>query len=1015
MEILSQRKKSNILFWVKLANSERLTIVRNALTLTLPIIIAGAAAVLINNFPIPVYQHLMIVIFGENWRNFGGFIWNGTLAILSPVMTFSIGYNIAERYNLRNPLEAVHPVISGLLAFCSLLLMTESSAIDWAIPYSWMTVNGLFAAILAAFISTELFLWFYHFPRLRIRFYSEEAGTAMTHVFAAMIPAFLTLSLFAFFKLFMAFLGIRDIHAFIYEAMAYPFKGMGDTLPTALLFNLVRHFLWFFGIHGSNAMEPVMNEIYVPAAEIINAYVAEGKTPPIVFTKTFFDTYVTMGGAGGTLSLLIALFAVRRGSGTRRIAQLSLVPSIFNINETLLFGLPIVLNPVYIIPFTVVPIVLCVSSWAAVKLGLLPVSTAEVVWTTPAIISGYAAAGSIAGSLMQIINLAIGFFIYLPFVHFSEKVRKYRYDNSFSELLRSQGAEGTLSIGLAEKGKDIGVVSQVLRNDIMGSIIRNEQSLLKSTPDVTFMLDLDLCFILGSEKTVDFFCYKNIQEMAGLSLGALFSKIMPHSPGDGLWVDELSNNCLMVIENDKPVNYETKVTLTNGVEKVFKVIISQAKEQHEICCRGVVIVLTDVSELYHAREEALNASLAKGNFLANMSHEIRTPMNAIIGMTAIARKTADPNKKDYCLQKIEDASVHLLGIINDILDISKIEANKIELSLVNFNFEKMIVNVENVINFKVEERKQHFSTKIGEDIPKILLGDDQRLAQVITNLLSNAVKFTPELGSISLESRLVSKDENSYTIQTDVRDTGIGISPEQQVKLFSSFEQASSGTSRKFGGTGLGLAISKRIVEMMGGRIWIESEPGKGTTFSFTVQLREGNAEMEEDVVPDAVYGTTDDFQGFCVLVVEDVEINREIINSFLESTSLNVEFAENGKTAVEKFAANPAKYDMIFMDIQMPEMDGYEATYRIRAMEAEMKKNCIGLTDGIHGAALTEAETRAYDGNLHRQIPIIAMTANVFREDIEKCIVAGMDDHVGKPLDLTDVMNKLRKYLPVK
>ena len=997
MDESSRQKRSLILFWIKISNSENLSIIRNSLTLTLPVVLAGAAAVLINNFPIPIYQQFMLNSFGEGWRSFGGFIWNGTLAVLSPIMTFSIGYSIAERFNLKNPMNAVHPVISGLLAFCSLLLLTESSAADWAIPYNWMSVNGLFTAILAAFISSKLFLWFYRIPRLRIKFFSEAAGTTMTHVFAAMLSVFLTLGIFAFFRLFMIFLGIGDIHAFIYDCISRPFKGMGNTLPTALLFNFARHFLWFFGIHGSNALEPVMTEIYVPAAEIINGLSANGNTQEVIFTKSFFDTYVTMGGAGATLAMIAALLTVRKdkGTGTRRIAQLSLVPGIFNINETLLFGLPVVLNPVYIFPFTLVPLVLTITSWGAVKLGLIPASVTEVAWTTPAIISGYAAAGSVSGSLIQIFNLGLSFILYLPFVRLAEKVRKYRIGNPYSGFLHSQS--------ITEEPGEIGAISQVLANDLLASIKRNEHSLLKNTPGVTFMLDLDLHFLLGSEKTADLLGYNSIQEMAGLSHKELFSRIMPYS-----WIINIERYCLEVIETSKPITYETKVIMIDGWETVFQVTINQALEQDEIC-RGVVIVLNDITELYHTREEAEKASHAKGDFLANMSHEMRTPMSAIIGMTNIALNAKEAERKDYCLRKIEDASAHLLGVINDILDISKIEANKFELSQEDFNFEEMIGKVENVINFKVEEKGQRFTVHIDEKIPKVLNGDDQRLVQVITNLLSNAVKFTPEGGLVTLESRLVKCDRDSYVIQIDISDTGIGISPEQQAKLFGTFVQADSGTSRKFGGTGLGLAISKRIVELMGGQIWIESEPNRGSIFSFTVQLRKvfktepdltDNSAAESQELPAETKIET--FPGYKILIAEDVEINREIISSILEPTALLIEFAEDGKETVEKFRISPDKYSLIFMDIQMPEMDGYEATRCIRRIEEKWEDK-------------TRASIASADASLiHRRgVPIIAMTANVFREDINKCLSAGMNDHVGKPLDIKEIMEMLKKYLP--
>jgi signal transduction histidine kinase/ActR/RegA family two-component response regulator len=412
-----------------------------------------------------------------------------------------------------------------------------------------------------------------------------------------------------------------------------------------------------------------------------------------------------------------------------------------------------------------------------------------------------------------------------------------------------------------------------------------------------------------------------------------------------------------------------------------------------------------------ALKQALQASLAKGNFLSNMSHEMRTPMNAIIGMTAIGKDTKDIEKKDYAFGKIEDASVHLLGVINDVLDMSKIEANKLELSPVKFNFEKMLQKVVNVINFRIEERKQSFHVAIDKQIPRVLIGDDQRLSQVLTNLLSNAVKFTPDGGAIRLNARRIeggTQGENSSpppqagdkdgdeknqacTIQIEVTDTGIGISEEQQARLFNSFEQAENTTTRKYGGTGLGLAISKRIVEMMGGTVWIESEPGKGSTFAFTVTMKSDQYKPPLEDTRLGVQDTgieetkgSDNFTGNRILLAEDVEINREIVLTILEPTGLDIDCAENGAEALQMFSEAPDKYGMIFMDVQMPEMDGYEATRRIRALD------------------IPEAAT----------IPIVAMTANVFKEDIERSLKAGMNDHVGKPLDFEEVLSKLGKYL---
>ena len=280
----------------------------------------------------------------------------------------------------------------------------------------------------------------------------------------------------------------------------------------------------------------------------------------------------------------------------------------------------------------------------------------------------------------------------------------------------------------------------------------------------------------------------------------------------------------------KKIPYENSFAIVGYIDDVTEIHEREMKLKHT------------QEQLKKAVEEAREASRAKSDFLANMSHEIRTPINAITGMTSIGMSAADIEKKDYSFKKINDASKYLLGIINDILDLSKIEAGKFELSPVEFEFEKMLRRVVDVNRFRIDEKQQDFAVHIKSSIPKYLYADEQRLAQVITNLLSNAVKFTPENGSVKIAADYLGEQNGICKIQIAVTDSGIGIDKEQQGKLFKVFQQAESSTSRKYGGTGLGLAISKSIVDMMGGEIWVESEPGRGSTFSFRVKMKVGKS-----------------------------------------------------------------------------------------------------------------------------------------------------------------------------
>ncbi|MDR0423926.1 MAG: response regulator, partial [Clostridiales Family XIII bacterium] len=382
------------------------------------------------------------------------------------------------------------------------------------------------------------------------------------------------------------------------------------------------------------------------------------------------------------------------------------------------------------------------------------------------------------------------------------------------------------------------------------------------------------------------------------------------------------------------------------------------------------------------KNEAELASRAKGDFLSRMSHEIRTPMNAIVGMAQIAKNTPDIDRINSCLGKIQDNSNHLLGIINDILDFSKLEAGKLSLVEEQFSLKESIDFVVSMFEMKAKEKSLDFKLNIVRLEHDQLYTDALRLNQALINLLSNAVKFTEPGGMIELSINEESHDGDFGIYRFTVRDTGIGIEPKQAAKLFSPFEQANAVVGTRFGGTGLGLAISKNLVEMMGGGISLDSVPGKGSVFSFTINVRFiSDAAKARPHKADEPSTAPCDLSGHRALIVDDIEINREILVEVLRGTGIETDCASNGLEALNKFRASlDGYYDVILMDMQMPVLDGCAATREIRAC-------CKGDAQSVK---------------------IIAMTANVLAEDIKRALDSGMDGHLAKPVDFNALVRAI-------
>ncbi|MCB0395783.1 MAG: response regulator [Flavobacteriales bacterium] len=478
--------------------------------------------------------------------------------------------------------------------------------------------------------------------------------------------------------------------------------------------------------------------------------------------------------------------------------------------------------------------------------------------------------------------------------------------------------------------------------------------------------------------------FKRISGYSLENVKGTHGEILRHGKSTGL--DPRHPYFKRMIKTRRSVSYECKNFAKSGKEYwTLTTITPVLNDKDEI--EGIVAMDSDVTEkkkaekaLLKAKKIAESSAKAREMFLANMSHEIRTPMNAIMGIIQLLRETSINSQQNYYLKSMEFAGENLMRIIDDVLDLSKIESGKLSIEEQGFDIVEMVRDLVNSVAYRAHEQGIEMKLDLDIDIPPVVVGDPVRINQILLNLVSNAIKFTHE-GGVQLSVKVHSQDQDKCLLRFMVADSGIGIPKEKQEQIFEEFEQAHKGNTRKYGGTGLGLSIVKRLTSMMDGRMKLQSKEGKGTTFTIDLPFRITDKPLSENATED-MGRLRDVLSDKCILLVEDNKLNQMVASDFLASMGIKVSIANDGQEAMEWLRKQQA--DLVLMDIQMPRMDGYETTRMIRE-------------------------------ELKSPVPIIAMTAHAINGEERRCKAAGMNDYISKPLKKITLYKKIAQLISKK